>query len=154
MKTEEITNPYDLAETLGIRYVGDCNIEHGGLFYDTTNWSNYGYATALRITDLDSACGFPGGIIIERITILKDKLEDALEYCSVDLSEVSDREAAEVEACEAYGLFDPHVDYNSPSSIIISTDPESMEFDGWKAEKHIAEDDLLGFIHAEWMNDF
>ena len=45
---------------IGLHYFGDVNfIPHGGLFFDTTNWDNYGYAEGIEIEmfgDSNSVC--------------------------------------------------------------------------------------------------
>lgn len=40
---------WDIAERLGLGYSGDCNcLEHGGYFYSKSNWTDYGYASAVE----------------------------------------------------------------------------------------------------------
>jgi hypothetical protein len=51
-------------------FSGDVNLEHGGEFIDLSTWA-YGYCSAVRITDLDSACGFTGAVMIEHLVIDK-----------------------------------------------------------------------------------
>lgn len=147
------TDPYALAESLGIHYSGDCNVEYGGLFFSSADWKENGYADALRITDLDSACGFTGGILIERITILRpDDIQSCLDCCGWIPEEATVE--MEIDACMSYGHYDPVEDFTGQHTETVTTDPESMEYDGRKASKVIDCEDLLGYLHAEWMGDF
>lgn len=50
------------------RYHGDVNIEHGGTFIDFREWRN-GYVDCVEVTDLDSACGARGMILVESRSI-------------------------------------------------------------------------------------
>lgn len=146
--------PYDIAEKHGLQYSGDINIEYGGIFFDASTWKEEGYATALRITDLDSACGFTGGILIERSSINRpDDLEPALSCCGLE-NEENVPEEMEIEACMYYGHSDPIDDCFSPSCMIVTTDPDSWAYDGWKAEAHIDTEDLLGYLVANHFGDF
>lgn len=148
-----ITDPYELAKALGLSYVGDVNLEYGGLFFETSNWEEHQYATALRITDLDSGCGFDGGLMIERICIIKpDNMGPALDCCGWDGEELTVE--MEIEACMSYGHHDPVDDFQSGSVSIITTDKESWEFDSWKASAHVEASDLVGYVNALHMNDF
>ena len=65
-------------------YTGDVNLEYGGTFYqiDPQEWE-WGYCTAVRVTDIDSAIGFDGAVMVEHITVLTDKAKwaDALDCC-------------------------------------------------------------------------
>ena len=147
-------DPCKLAQASGLQYSGDINLEYGGLFFSTEDWKAYGYADAVRITDLDSATGFTGGVLIERIAILKpdtpEKLKACLEFIGAGNEEVTPE--LEIEAALAYGLYDPVSDFTGPHSEIVTTDPESWEYDGWRAGKHIEAGDLLGYVASEWLN--
>ena len=155
-ETLETTCPYTLAKSLGIRYSGDINLEYGGFFYNMENWEENGYADAVRVTDLDSACGFTGGVLIERVTVLRpdtpEEMKSCLETCGWENEKIT-REM-EIEACLSYGKYDPAFDMFSPTNETVTTDPDSWEYDGWKAEKHVDCADLLGYVHAEWFSDF
>lgn len=120
METQEIiTNPYLLAENLGIQYSGDvCTEDHGGVFYNTSEWKENGYADAVRVVQMDDA---PYEIMIERITINKpDDMSDAFNYCGyndspcdIDLSDPN----VQIEACFWYGHYDPD---NCPLIFILN----------------------------------
>ena len=62
-------SPWEVAKANGLNYNGDMNfIPHGGYFYSTSNWKEYGYCSAIEID-----CEFDGSdaSIIEYITIGK-----------------------------------------------------------------------------------
>ncbi|CAB4162724.1 hypothetical protein UFOVP785_97 [uncultured Caudovirales phage] len=45
----ESMSAWDVAETFGCHYSGDSNaIEHGGYFYDASDWEEYGYASCVE----------------------------------------------------------------------------------------------------------
>ena len=55
-------------------YSGDVNLEYGGLFVNLDN-VRYGYADVVEVTDLDSACGAAGMVLIEKGSVtIKDRL--------------------------------------------------------------------------------
>ena len=142
-------NPHNLAKEHACQYSGDVNLEYGGVFYETKNWKNYGYASAIRITDLDSACGFTGGVLIESIVINRpDDIQRALDAIGAD--DTGDT-AAEIEACLAYGHYEPAFDVFNSVSETVTTDPENWEYDGWKAEKHVTSEDLPGYVASCWL---
>ena len=137
---------------------GDVNIEYGG-HYAKCDDPEWGYADCVRVTDLDSGCGFTGAVLIEQLTALidtdqegiSDRMREALTCCGWDGEEGVDL-GRRIDAALGYGLYDPGGDNYSPSSIVVQTDPEAaMEFDGWKAEKRVSTDDLRGYIEAKWM---
>lgn len=150
MKDTTITDPYALAEALGLSYVGDVNPEYGGTFADLSNWEDHGYADVIRTIDLDSACGFTGGVLIEHVVVNKpDDMSRAL--ACVGWTGGKPPIEAQVDACLNYGHFDPDFDMFDATSEIITTDPESWEDDGWRATKHVDASDLLGYLNAEWL---
>lgn len=55
-------------------YQGDISLEHGGTFMRFTEWK-HGYAEVVEVTDLDSATGFPGAVLIEERTVIIDRPE-------------------------------------------------------------------------------
>src|SRR5690606_160635 len=88
----------------------------------------YGYVNALRVTDLDSSCGFSGAVAVERLTVLipdeKSKLDSMLSVIggSVDRywhktedrlrKNLSREEKMTItEAALWYGYYDPDSDY-------------------------------------------
>ncbi len=141
----------------GYQYIGDVNIEYGGTFFDTSDWQD-GYVSAIRVTDLDSACGFDGAVMIEKIVILIDDDETNRKACEcygwirseVDLN----TDAGKLQLADAvmsYGHYDPDNNYYEPSNEVIQTqDDGPMSFDGWKATKRVHSDNLLGYIKAKY----
>lgn len=156
-KRKTYASPYELAAALGIHYSGDASVEYGGLFYNTEHWESDGYADGLRVTDLDSGCGFTGGLSVERITILRregDDMKSALECCGWLDTDEEITIHHEIDACQNYGHCDPVEDFGGPHYWVITTDPTSWEFDGWRAEAHIETEDLLGYLNALHMGGF
>lgn len=49
-------------------YSGDVNLEHGGVFYDLSNWS-HGYASAYRVVPCSDAGGPDNEFWIEELTV-------------------------------------------------------------------------------------
>lgn len=106
-------------------YMGDINLEYGGYFYDLSEWK-YDYVPVLRVEDLDSACGFNGAAMVERLTVIlprdKHELESVLSVCGWE-DQVSEywhsredrlkknlshsQKVMLVDACLSYGLYDP-----------------------------------------------
>lgn len=52
-------------------YSGDVNPEYGGTWFDVSEWK-HGYASAVEITDLESAIGFTGAVEIASKTVPVD----------------------------------------------------------------------------------
>jgi len=58
-------------------YQGDVNLEYGGIFFDFSEL-RHGYVTAVRVEDLDSACGFTSAVMIEELTVsMPDKADQS-----------------------------------------------------------------------------
>lgn len=144
-------------------YIGDVNLEYGGLFINTDEWKN-GYAECLRVVDLDSACGFDGAVMVERITVNKTDKADiirALDCCGQtpkDLNTVKkeSRVIWLICALEAYGLgVDVEMDYHT-GIWIAQTDPHGpMQFDGWKADVKLHGGRLIDYLYRNhYLQDF
>jgi hypothetical protein len=144
-------------------YVGDVNLEYGGFFVNLDNW-RYCYADVLRVTDLDSGCGFTGAVLVERLTVFgwddREKVKNALRCCGWDRipgTAAESRKLALVDALLSYGYYDP--DSYSPR-LVIQTDSDAdyapMTFDGWTAEVRLSEaEDLLEYLESEGLlSDF
>jgi hypothetical protein len=156
-------------------YSGDVNLEYGGMFVDLDDWQ-YKYADVLRITDLDSGCGFTGAVMIEHLTALvpekRDKMQSCLSVCGWDKGRLpgrtsKDRKMAMIEAIMAYGYYDPAQDFTGFHRTIIQCNALSgdddydswnspMEYDGWKADYRLGENEtLLEWLENDgWLNDF
>lgn len=121
------------------KYVGDLNLKYGGMYIRLES----DYADIVRVTDLDSGCGFTGAVMIEHLTTFDfdnpKKMASAGECCGVDLfnSDTLTRAICFVE----YGYSDPDdgwANYREYHTEVLQTERgEPMEFDGWKADKFI-----------------
>lgn len=146
-------------------YTGDVNLEYGGMFFDLTNWPDY--VNVVRITDLDSGCGFDGAVMIEHnITFWfdqKDKVQTALDSMGVDLAEfrklpLKDKKMCLCEAFIGYGYSDPDDSwdgYRMPNCTILQMDEdEELTFEGWTAERFEADEyetlmDYIDRVHLD-----
>ena len=139
-------------------YTGDVgSLCYGGTFVriDPQAWK-WGYAEAVRVTDLDSACGFRGAVLIESVTVNgtddKGRIQRALACVGLtarDLLRMRDntaRRLAIADALLAYG----YCDYER-SEVVQTEAGAPMADDGWRAEKFITSDDLRGYVEAEWL---
>lgn len=77
------SDPWSIVENIdNLEYTGDMNfIPHGGTFYDTSNWIEYGYAEAIEISGYEDAI-----LVSERVV---NKLADsdyqaALKHCGFE----------------------------------------------------------------------
>ncbi len=148
MKTQKAEAVTDSRTVAGeYQYSGDVNIEYGGTFFDLSDWE-HGYVNAVRVTDLDSGCGFDGAVLIEKLTVIIDNEEQnkkALECCGFDAGDVGRLQLAE--AVMQYGYYDPANEYYEPANEVIQTQQDGpMSFDGWKATKRVLTENLLGYI--------
>jgi hypothetical protein len=97
-------SPWEVAKKFGVCYNGDMNpIPHNGTWFETKNWKEYGYATAVRIQE---SCGT---LSVELCTINKhdDEMEKAFSFCGIEHSE--DKKPSieeEIYACMSYGWLD------------------------------------------------
>ena len=141
-----------------LQYVGDVNIEYGGSYYDLSEW-HYGYASVVRVTDLDSGCGFNGGVLVEHLVVLLDKeyWKRALDCCGLSVSDLlamdSDgRRLVLADCIMGYGHYDPDDgwdNYASHYSETLQTESDGpMCFDGWQADKRVLSENLDGYIKA------
>jgi hypothetical protein len=55
------------------KYVGDTNLEYGGLFIEFSEWK-YGYVNAVQVDDIGDN-GFPGAVIVESKSISIDDID-------------------------------------------------------------------------------
>jgi hypothetical protein len=140
-------------------YVGDVNLEYGGMFIDFSDY-RHGYADCLKVTDLDSGCGFAGAVMVERITVYfdrhiagKDEIKSALQssgFESLDGLSIQARRFAVVESMAWYGLYDVVSDMSGDHRWIIQCEPdEETSFDGWIADIILGEDqDLFEYLYT------
>ncbi len=150
---------------------GDVNLEYGGSFIDLSTWDD-GYCDAVRITDLDSACGFTGAVLINHIVINGTtdaaRIRTALHSCGG----CADRQRPEgftpaeykqtlrheiADALMSYGFTDPNDGwdgYRSHHTEVIQCENDGpMTFDGWKADKRLRGNDLAGYVAAVHLRD-
>ena len=97
---------WDVAKTLGCYYSGDSNaIEHGGYFYDASDWEAYGYASCVEFwldpeAKEDTLCILVG-------TINKpDDMSSAFSYCGTPEGE-HENIHAQIDAVRSYCGIEP-----------------------------------------------
>ena len=80
-----IGDPWTIAKDLGLGYTGDMNaIPHGGIFYSTKDWAEYGEAECVRIQESE------GVLWVEHCAIDKPKHKEmvaALRSCGLEHEE-------------------------------------------------------------------
>ena len=62
------------------RYQGPADPEQGGHWYRLEGWE-HGYAEAVRVIDLESACGFRGAVLVEALVVLLPETDQELAEC-------------------------------------------------------------------------
>lgn len=129
-------------------YIGDVNLEYGGTFF---RFDPY-YVEAVRVTDLDGACGAHGLTLIEKLTVFgmddKDKICQALECCGTSISDLRGKGKAaimiELAYClMSYGFYDldgGYYNYQKPSHwVIVNSDygplSNKRNWESWKPNK-------------------
>lgn len=146
-------------------YNGDVNLEHGGGFFDLSDWK-WGYCNAVRVTDLDSACGFRGAVLIEHVTVngcddpkrIRRALESVGGVRSLgarnwkaigDSSTIkANLRHAIADALMGYGFFDVE------SSETVQLEPDGpMTFDGRKADKRLHNTTIEQYVKAVHLQD-
>lgn len=153
-------------------YTGDVNLEHGGTFIDLSTW-NDGYCSAVRVTDLDSGCGFAGAVLIEHIVINGTtdlaRIRHAMQSCGYGadyhhrpptISPEDHKRSIRLmiaDALMSYGHYD-HDDswdgYGDGHSETLQLDPSGpMKYDGWRASKRLRGGDLRGYVEAVHLRD-
>lgn len=142
-------------------YQGDINLEHGGLFVEFSEW-RHGYVNAVDVTDLDSATGAPGMMLIESKSILIDQTERYADVLSVigasllpngdidDNGHVIHKNTLAwkwylVYAHNAYGR------YNTDRSEVVQPDPTGpLAYNGWQATR-IHSNALRSFVRKQFL---
>lgn len=143
-------------------FCGDVNLEHGGIFYKLDpDDLQYGYCDAIRVTDLDSGCGFRGAVMIEHITVLwlddLEKINQGLDCCGWDCDTMAGLEPATrvgmiVDGAIAYGNYDPANCFPNHHLEILQLESDcEMTFDGWTADKRI-KGDLRRYVIAKHLD--
>jgi hypothetical protein len=141
------------------RYQGPSDPKEGGHWYHLEGWE-HGYAEAVRVIDLTSACGFRGAVLVEALVVLLPETDEELtEYLqAIGLTpstlpqEEGGRKAAIVDACLACGRHEPANTWPEPQSEVLQLqdDPElgPMRHDGWQADRRMT-DDLTEHVARE-----
>ena len=132
-------------------YIGDIDIECGGTYFNMSTF-NDGYVDALRITNLGSAIGFNGAIMIEKIVVNgttdKERIKQAIDDGYPDDHKITDLDI--VFDLMQYGHYDMGWDCYSEDIETIQTEKDNpMEFDGWEAEKVIKLEDLKSYVESK-----
>lgn len=155
------------ADTDRYHYSGDVNLEHGGAFIDLSTFA-HGYCSAVIVTDLDSACGFAGAVMVEHVVINgtdnPERIRAALACQGGSHARGArkgqwSKEALRhmiAEALCAYGYRDPDDSWDGYASYhteIILTDPTAPRtFEGWTADKVIS-GNLAAYVRAVHLQD-
>ena len=140
-------------------YSGDMNAQYGGIWI-----RHHGdYCDAVEITDLDSACGFDGAVMIERLSSglydrkLSDRkkaLKQALDCYGWTISDLpkGNRQATRAAIWEAmirYG----YCDRESENAEILQLDADGpMEFESWTAVRKQPHGDIGGYVMAKYLD--
>lgn len=135
-------------------YTGDIDIKQGGMFLNIAEFKKWGdFCPVIKITDLDSACGFEGGILIQSGSIYcpiedQEKLKSALECCCYVMTSEGLNTGREVlkPDSEFYWIliaecFDAYhgIELDIGGEVILQIDPDSpMESrEGWVASERV-----------------
>lgn len=134
-------------------YTGDVNPEYGGVWFDLEPYERgWGYFNAVRVEDLDGACGFRGAVLIERLSIhvpdQRSRIQDALECCGMTEDDIEGNLVELAYALMMYGC----TDIEQPTETLQLDADGPMEFDGWKADRKQPKGDLRGYIEAKWLD--
>lgn len=139
-------------------YSGDISLKYGGFYANLEN-TKYHYAEVVRITDLDSGCGFTGAVQVEHLTALINpddtRMDSALECCGMTKEDLPKKNTKAywmtlIDAALSYGLYDPDdswANYTEYSRETIQMEKDGpMSFDGWKADTNLAGKSLRRYI--------
>lgn len=140
-------------------YFGDINAEHGGKWIRDRGE----YADIYEITDLDSAMGFDGAVMIERKSVgfysrslaeNKRRLKSALGSWGLSVSMIPNQikgrakqRAVIWEAMSEYGYGDSEV----IETLQLRADGP-MGFEGWKADRRQPKGDIGGYVMAKYLD--
>lgn len=136
-------------------YSGDVNPEYGGIWINLDNWE-YGYAEAVKVTDLDSGAGFTGAVEVEHIVIHgmddRERTKSALRYYGIENFRGFTKEMSRLaiaEALASYGDYEQDRDGGSPFQEVLQLEPDGpMVYDGWKADKRLRDPDLKAYVES------
>jgi hypothetical protein len=95
---------WELAQKLGIQYVGDSSpFDHGGTFYETNNWGNYGYARCVSFQSIEGRTLVESGII--NCPSKVEEVHKAHDCCDCPV-ESRDTATGQIESCLGYFGFE------------------------------------------------
>ena len=146
-------------------YQGDINLEYGGIFFDLSDWK-HGYVNAVEVTDLASACGFEGALLIESKSIKgtddNERVSKALDCIG---AKFVDRDGGDIDMgdghvlrkgsqgfklCVAYSLNAyGYADVDRSETVQPNRDCKT-QFDGWSAER-IRSNGLRAYVRKEFL---
>jgi hypothetical protein len=149
---------------MGWEYSGDVNLEYGGQFIDLSTWGD-GYCSVVRVTDIDSGCGFRGAVMVEHGTIygmddpkrVRQALNSVGGISARDWRPTADK--ASVKHGLRMGIADAMLgwgfcDYDDCRTEIVQLDEDGpMAFDGWKADKRLHGTTLEEYVKAVHLRD-
>jgi len=140
---------------MAYQWYGDMNPENGGAFYDLSVLEDGGdYVPCIKITDLNSAIGFDGAIMIEQGSIYIPpeiaKRKNALDVIG-EGDNLSPTPLQLAEGFDAYGGMDRDI-YNGLVTLQLQPDGD-MSFDGWKADKRMTTG-LKAYIESVYNVEF
>lgn len=117
-------NAWDIADEYGCSYSGDRSpIPHGGFFYDTRDWEEYGYASIVEFW-LDSESG---SIVVECGTVNRpDDMESDFQCLGIGPDDPERNNIhAQIAACRYGSGIEPSEDFNGRYV-------KSFKLDDWK----------------------
>lgn len=141
-------------------YVGDVNLEYGGVYFDLSNWE-YGYVDALEVSDL-SDCGVEGGVEIRELVIEIDNPEhyaEVFKSCGLSLNDLPEDEHTKqlmiTEALYRYGWYYILEDHLGLHTEIVQCDEEqwTTEVNGHQIGTFLSDtgcDTLEEYVQAEY----
>lgn len=141
---------WDLAKMFGLSYTGDRNLEHGGTFYDISDWQKYEYADAVGVSVDD------GHVFITVGQVNRIDVDKSLASCGWhregdqiiadhDGSVVGSGDAVphvEFSACEGYFGIEPESGCGWCFPITESLDGDTFRYRG----ANIPMDNLQGWV--------
>ena len=132
-------------------YIGDINLEHGGIFIEIPDSFDQDYATVLQVTDLESAIGFDGALLIESGSIY---LSDDPKYLDSALSVIGGTKHEQ--GTKEYWLdlvmaYNAYWGIDSPTVETVAFDHDIKEsFDGWKIDNIMPNSNIAAYIASEY----
>lgn len=117
---------WQIAEAIGCHYTGDASpIPHGGAFYNTDDWTEFGYANCVRIEEVE------GRIVVECGTINRasDCTPEAIRDCFG--GEIDITPDVEIDWCLGQWGMETQEDFGGP--YVQSFPEDGPEWKVWRA---------------------